>query len=62
MFGRRAVRLGFDHNLMRGIDHRDPAVALDHALVDGHLRALVIGAIALYRGPRHTAANFGVLA
>lgn len=43
----RAVRLGADDDLMLAIDRRHPGVALDDAFAGGHLRAVVVGAIAL---------------
>ena len=54
------MRLRLHDDLMPGIDRGHPGVALDHALVGGHLRALVVGAIALPDPARRSAPVRGV--
>ena len=56
VFGAGTVRLRIDNDLVFRIDRRDARVPLDHAFVRGHLRALVVRAIALAQTARRATA------
>ena len=55
-----AVRLRLHDDLPPRIDGRHAGVSLDHTLVRGHLRSLIICAITLPESPRRSAPIRGV--